>query len=169
MKMKVLRLKTRSIGMIIAFAALFCSCSQKTLSPVSNDEPRMEVDYEYRILDLSRKDNINDISFPEVMPTFKAKSASEFSRWVHSNIGYPVDARNSGIYGRVQFSFVIDTDGSIKDIRIESSPHQILSKEVIRLVSSSGPWTPGEDRGEKVKVRFSMFVNFLAIKFIPSN
>ena len=148
--------------MIIAFAALFCSCSQKTLPPgsVSTEKfQNIEADYELPLIS-GRSESAENLVFPDKMPDFSGKGHEYFARWIHDKLDYPVEARNAWITGKVRFSFVVDIDGSVKDIRIENSAHELLSKEIIRVISLSPKWTPAENGGKKVRVRFFLPIDF---------
>ena len=48
--------------------------------------------------------------------------------------------------------FVVKTDGSLTDIKIENQVSLPLQKEVIRLVLESPFWIPAENFGEKVNM-----------------
>jgi len=79
----------------------------------------------------------------------------EFQRWVNSRIIYPPVAAENGIQGRVFVEFVIDTDGSLTDIRVTRSADPLLETEALRVLRQSPRWTPGRQRDRPVKVRYS--------------
>lgn len=80
--------------------------------------------------------------------------------YLRDHIKYPAALREAGIQGRVIVSFVVDTDGSIKDITVLRSAHERLDAEAIRVVSSMPNWNPGENQGRKVRVRYQLPVFF---------
>ena len=81
-------------------------------------------------------------------------------RWLSDNIRYPVIAQENGIQGRVVVQFVVNTDGSIVDIQVVRSVDPSLEREAVRLVQAMPRWKPGEQRGKKVRVRFTLPINF---------
>jgi protein TonB len=60
---------------------------------------------------------------------------------VMQHIRYPEEAQNRGIEGRVLLSFVILSDGTVKDIKvIVSSGYTLLDKNAIDTVKNSAPF-----------------------------
>jgi len=91
----------------------------------------------------------------EDKPTFNGQDPDvAFRRWAHDRIIYPPVAAENGITGRVFAEFVIDTDGSLIDIRILRGIDPLLDNEVLRVLRQSPRWTPGQQRGRPVKVRY---------------
>jgi protein TonB len=106
---------------------------------------------------------------PERLPLFQGKPFEAFREWVSRKVRYPdqiVQDYVNGILpektlrGRVVATFVIDQDGNLVDIEILSSPHPKFSQAVIDVMSRSPRWTPGYQRGEFVRVRFTNPVDF---------
>ena len=91
----------------------------------------------------------------EQKPTFNGGDANEFSKWVNSRLVYPELAKDNGIEGRVTLQFTIDTDGCVRDVKVLGSPDESLSREAVRVVSSSPKWEPGRQRDRAVKVSYT--------------
>ncbi|MFA7445492.1 MAG: energy transducer TonB [Flavobacteriaceae bacterium] len=53
-------------------------------------------------------------------------------------------------------SFVIDTDGSITDVKIIKDLGGNTGKELIKVLKKSPKWTSGKHNGKKVKVQFTL-------------
>ena len=64
------------------------------------------------------------------------------------------------IQGKVTLQFTIDKDGSLKNVKVLSTPDESLSKEAVRVVSSSPKWKPGMQRDRAVKVNYIFPVLF---------
>ncbi len=96
----------------------------------------------------------------EHMPSFQGGDLSKFHRWVQSNVSYPKAAQDNGISGRVTLTFVIEKDGSLSNIQVLQAPDRLLSDEAIRVLQSSPKWTPGRQRNQPVRVRFTLPVVF---------
>ncbi len=97
---------------------------------------------------------------PEVMPTFEGGTLTDFSRWLMTRIKYPAVALENGITGQVSVRFVVETDGSVGNIEIIKSPHEILSDEVIRVLKTSPRWNAGMHEGKPVRTSFILPINF---------
>lgn len=106
----------------------------------------------------------------ETMPKFQGGDLLAFRTWVQKQLVYPAEAVKQNIQGRVVVTFVIETDGSVSDIRLLQSPDKLLSDEARRIIASSpaGAWTPGEQRGQKVRVKYVLPVDFRLTKTEPA-
>lgn len=71
------------------------------------------------------------------------------------NLRYPEEAKKQSITGKVFISFVVGSDGNVRNVKIVCSVHPILDEECMRVVSSSPRWTPGKQRGKNVAVQFT--------------
>ncbi len=96
----------------------------------------------------------------ETMPEFIGGEKA-FHEFLKKNIVFPEDAKQKGISGTVYVEFTIDTDGSVKDIKIMRGIYPSLNNEAIRVIKlTSGKWNPGEQRGKSVKVKMTLPVRF---------
>ena len=96
----------------------------------------------------------------EKMPTFMGGDLNVFRNWVQSKIQYPKEAMEKGIMGRVVCSFVVEKDGSLTEFDVLQSPDKSLADEVVRILKTSPKWEPGEQRGEKVRVKYTVPIVF---------
>lgn len=80
--------------------------------------------------------------------------------FIARNLRYPALCQENGIKGRVVLKFVVETDGSIGQIKTLSSPHHLLEKEAVRIVRKMPRWTPGKQNGRPVRTWFTIPVNF---------
>ncbi|MFD2789222.1 hypothetical protein KCTC52924_00753 [Arenibacter antarcticus] len=78
---------------------------------------------------------------------------------ISENFRYPEEAQKKGIQGRVNIMFVIQEDGSIGDFRMRG-PDTLLEEEAARIISLLPKMTPGEYKGEKVRIPFSIPITF---------
>lgn len=93
-------------------------------------------------------------------PSFNGGDANEFSKWVNSQLRYPEIAQEMHIQGKVTLQFTIEKDGSLQNVKVLSTPDESLSKEAVRIVSSSPKWSPGKQRDRAVKVTYTFPVIF---------
>lgn len=96
----------------------------------------------------------------ETMPSFQGGDLNKFRAWVQQNILFPQIALENGIQGRVVLSFVIEKDGRLTNIQVLQSPDRSLSDEAIRVLSKSPKWSPGKQRNQVVRVKYTLPVDF---------
>ena len=97
---------------------------------------------------------------PDVQPTFEGGDLTTFAYWVNTQIKYPEEAISKQIVGRVVVEFFVETDGSVTFSQVLKSPHEILSNEIERVIKLSPKWTPASVKGEAVKVKYAIPINF---------
>ena len=96
----------------------------------------------------------------EKMPTFQGGDLNVFRNWMQSQIKYPAEAAAKNISGRVIFSFVVEKDGSTSEYTVLQSPDKSLADEVERIFKTSPKWEAGTQRGEKVRVKYTVPIVF---------
>ena len=84
----------------------------------------------------------------------------ELMKYLQKEIKYPKEALEQGKQGRVIVQFVVNKDGSISNDTIVRSVDPFLDAEALRIIRSMPNWTPGKQRGEPVRVRFTLPVTF---------
>ena len=96
----------------------------------------------------------------ETMPSFQGGDLNTFRAWVQQNVRFPQIALENGIQGRVVLSFVIEKDGRLTNIQVLQTPDRSLSEEAIRVLSKSPKWSPGKQRNQAVRVKYTLPVDF---------
>lgn len=96
----------------------------------------------------------------ETMPSFQGGDLNTFRSWVQQNVKFPQIALENGIQGRVVLSFVIEKDGRLTNIQVLQTPDRSLSEEAIRVLSKSPKWSPGKQRNQVVRVKYTLPVDF---------
>jgi protein TonB len=81
-------------------------------------------------------------------------------QYLSNTIQYPVVAEENGVQGRVIVTFVVERDGSITDVKVVKSVDPSLDREAVRVVRSMPKWTPGKQKGDAVRVKYTMPVTF---------
>lgn len=119
---------------------------------------RYTVPVQFRI-PVEEKAEKNVFTVVERMPQYPGGDEALLEH-ISSHIKYPVRAQESGIQGRVVASMVIDTDGSIKDVEIVRGIDPDLDNEAARVIGTLGKWRPGEQRGRKVRVKYTIPIQF---------
>ncbi len=83
----------------------------------------------------------------------------KMQKHIRKNFRYPEEAQEMGLQGKVYLQFTVQKDGNIGDLKMRG-PHQILEREASRIVSKLPKMEPGKQRGEAVKVPFSIPITF---------
>jgi protein TonB len=81
-------------------------------------------------------------------------------KFLQDNIKYPEEAKELGIQGKVFVTFVVETDGSITDVKVLRGIGGGCDEEAIRVVKSMPRWIPGKQRGVPVRVQFNLPIKF---------
>lgn len=96
----------------------------------------------------------------ETMPSFQGGDLNVFRNWVQGKLRYPQIAQENGISGNVILQFVIEKDGSLTNIVVLRTPDRSLSEEAIRVLNQSPKWSPGKQRNQAVRVKYTLPVSF---------
>ena len=80
--------------------------------------------------------------------------------YLRKDMKYPKEAQEKGIQGRVIVQFVVNKDGSICDAKVVKPVDPLLDAEALRAVNAMPKWTPGKQKGEPVRVRFTLPLSF---------
>ena len=81
-------------------------------------------------------------------------------KFLADNIVYPQEAKDNKIEGRVIVTFVVEKDGSISSIRVLSDIGSGCGAEVVRVLKLMPKWKPGMQKGQPVRVQYSLPVLF---------
>lgn len=103
----------------------------------------------------------NSFFFVEVMPSFRGGDINTFREWVQRRIIYPPTAVEARIQGTVFFTFIVEQDGSVSNVTVVKGVAEVIDNEVVKAIESSPKWSPGFQRGQAVRMRFSMWLNFV--------
>lgn len=96
----------------------------------------------------------------EVMPLFKGGGLEKFREWIRNRTNYPEAAIKKKIRGKVFLTFIVEKDGSVSNVTVVKGVDPLLDDEAVKTISESPKWTPGLQRGEPVRVRYSIPMNF---------
>lgn len=95
----------------------------------------------------------------EQMPEFPGGNEA-LKKYLGDNLVYPKSARENGIQGKVIVSFVVETDGSISEVKVVRSVNAVLDEEAARVVKAMPKWKPGMHNGEVVRVKYLLPISF---------
>jgi protein TonB len=105
-------------------------------------------------------DAVSDFFLLETKPTFRGGNEEKFREWVTKKVVYPKAAQDNGLQGKVYLTFIVERDGSVSNVKVIRGVDPLLDNEAVKAIEASPLWSPGKQRGNPVRVRFSIFVNF---------
>lgn len=147
----------------------FCDCSslRKAIVPDSLEYVGLEVFLGCSQLDRKMVGGLicyeiqsTDILFYVTANASFPGGDAECMNWLRKNIKYPPICQAQGVQGRVILSFIVDTDGSVVDVKVVRSPSQHLSEEALRLVNIMPKWEPAVEKGKIVRTRYNLPIMF---------
>ena len=80
--------------------------------------------------------------------------------YLQTNMTYPKDAEKQKVEGRVLVMFVVETDGSVSDVKVARNVFPSLDEEAVRVVEAMPKWIPGKEKGKAVRVKYTLPVVF---------
>ena len=96
----------------------------------------------------------------EQMPEFPG-GMGELMKYLGENIQYPTKAQDNHWEGVAVCQFVVEKDGSINEAKIlQSSGHELLDAEALRVILNMPKWTAGKQDGDSVRVQFALPISF---------
>lgn len=107
------------------------------------------------------KDEVYNLA--DKMPEFQSGQEG-LIKFLVENIKYPVEAAEDGIQGKVFIGFIVGTRGEVSEVKVTRGVHPLLDAEAVRVVEIMPPWIPGEKDGRKVRVSYSIPINFSLTK-----
>lgn len=93
------------------------------------------------------------------MPEF-AGGMSALIDYLSTNIKYPQDAIKQNLSGRVLVMFVVETDGSVSNVKVAKNVFPSLDAEAVRVVKAMPKWIPGRHKGKIVRVNYAVPIVF---------
>lgn len=100
------------------------------------------------------------VDYPDKEATFPGGAAA-MKQFLADNIKYPEIAMEMGDQGKVFIEFVVEKDGSITQIKILRGVSREIDTEAKRVVRQMPKWTPAESKGESVRARCRIPINFI--------
>ena len=116
--------------------------AQTDLHPIIGDKPKTE--------------NTTAVPIVDHMPEFDG----DVYKFIRDHIRYPSEASENGTSGLVVLSFIVEKDGSIKNIDALKKVSDGCTEEAIRVVNLMPKWKPGSNKGEPMRVVINLPVSF---------
>ncbi len=94
------------------------------------------------------------------MPSFPGGN-EEIYRYLHNNLNYPKEAEQTVEEAKAFIQFIVDEAGKIEQVEItRSSGFEMLDAEALRVISAMPDWSPGQQDGQPVLVKYILPVIF---------
>ncbi len=94
----------------------------------------------------------------------KKCSEGKMVEFLYKNLKYPAIARENGVEGTCVVQFTVEKDGTVTDVQVVRDIGAGCGQEsqrVVDMMNAQGiKWTPGKQRGNAVRVRFTLPVKF---------
>lgn len=110
----------------------------------------------HQVTNVSREEVSEEATFvvAEQMPVFPE---GDVSKWVANKVQQGEGQRVSG---RVFVKFIVEKDGSVSNVKVLRGIDPLVDKEAVRIIQSMPKWQAGKQKGEAVRVSFTIPVNF---------
>ena len=95
----------------------------------------------------------------EQMPEFPG-GMKELMTYLKDNIKYPKAAQDKKVQGRVIVQFVVEKDGTPTEFNVVRSVDPDLDAEALRVLGGMPKWKPGMQKGQVVRVKYTVPVSF---------
>lgn len=105
------------------------------------------------------EDDPETLRIVQELPMFPG-GMTEFVKWLTKNLKYPTAALRSKIEGKVMVSFIVNTDGTISDIKVVEKVHRLLDAEALRVAKLMPKWEPGKDHGKVCRTKVAVPIVF---------
>ena len=136
-------MKTKTIILFAILAILLPASVRAQLLPQYMNNPRHGKDEPFQVA--------------ETMPEFPG-GMQRMMEYIDSVVSSKPNA--CGGLGRSIVEFVVETDGSLTHPRIIKSVDEYRDRQALDIVKSMPKWTPGTNRGKKVRVKYVIPVSF---------
>lgn len=82
-------------------------------------------------------------------------------KFIEENTRYPEISKENGVEGIVVVGFLVNVDGSLKNIKVVKFVDPDLEKEAVRVVSIMPAWIPAEKDGTPFEAPSKVDIPFL--------
>jgi TonB family protein len=139
------KMKVITLSLLMVTGMIFVQCSKDTAPQTATIS-----------LPEQTKDKNGVYNMVDKMPEFNG----DLMKYMVNNIKYPESAKTKKIEGRVVVKFVVDEKGNVAKAEVLKSPDQTLSDAALAVVNTMPKWIPGENKGKKVKVYFTLPISY---------
>lgn len=94
-----------------------------------------------------------------IQPKYK-KGQESIKKHIIKNFKVPKYAYENKLYGRILLRFMVEKDGSLSNFKILRSICKPSDDEAIRVLKLMKKWKPGINRGQKVRVKYTLPITY---------
>jgi TonB family protein len=92
----------------------------------------------------------------ETMPTFAQGDDKALVRTIKAKL----DPTGKEVDGEAVASFIVEKDGKLTDVKVIDGVNPQVDEQLVDVIKSTAPWTPGEEKGLPVRVQMRVPVQF---------
>ncbi len=132
------------------------------LDEMEIEDAEVDQDTEIEVADVEVEEEAEEANIffiVEKMPLFPGGDLA-LRKYIAKNVKYPTIARENDIKGKVFIRFCVTKTGDVNKVTVLRGVDPLLDKEAIRVVKNLPKWSPGEQRGKKVNVWYTVPINF---------
>lgn len=129
----------------------------KAKKPQTLEEAAAQGDIAIGAIDYDKPEKPFDVV--EQMPEFPGGQEA-LMKFLSESVKYPKEASKDGVQGRVVVQFVVEKDGSISEVEVVKKVNEHLDAEAVRVVNAMPKWKPGKQKGENVRVMYTLPISF---------
>ena len=129
----------------------------KAKKPQTLEEAAAQGDIAIGAIDYDKPEKPFDVV--EQMPEFPGGQEA-LMQFLRQEVKYPKEAFKDGVQGRVVVQFVVEKDGSISEVEVVKKVNEHLDAEAVRVVNAMPKWKPGKQKGENVRVKYTLPISF---------
>ena len=137
---------------------IFISCSENTTNGVPKENAKVTALKEGEEIPQSTLEGTDIFTSVEILPEFPG-GLPGFGRFVQENYNFPKDFKGEG---NVLISFIVETDGSLTDIKLVRDLGFGTGQEALRLLKNSPKWSPGKQDGKPVRVAYNLPIRLVS-------
>lgn len=158
----------KKYGTLCLIATFLVACKDANSQPqeeevVKEQQKEEVVIKEHNCVTTEQQGPVNQESFvcchTEEMPEFPG-GEGKLLQFIAENIHLPKCVTSATVKGRSIIEFVVEKDGTVSDFKVVRSLHKDCDEEAVRVLKTMPKWKPGRERGEPVRVKYMVPVQF---------
>ena len=106
---------------------------------------------------------VENVATVEQSPSFPG-GYQAMNDFIGKNLKYPEQATKNGVQGKVLVSFVVETDGSITDVKVIRGIGSGCDEEAVRVVKAMPKLQPAMKDGKAVAIQYYLPISFVSPK-----
>ncbi len=157
--MKKALLKRALLLPILAGLTLWACDSESSVNPTTNAEVQQDLVEEPATAPTVEYDEVYQVV--EQMPEFEGGQEGMIN-YLSNELTYPASMEEKNLTATVYVSFVISEEGKVTNVEVinNTSEEEAFSAEALRVIAAMPDWTPGQQEGKAVPVKYVLPIKF---------